>query len=224
MKKILIISVITILFASVVFAGDSVAYTLKVKGEVDVNRSEEVKKLETGNQLLNQDELESKDDSFAAVKFIDGSSVIKLFPNSTLKINAEKEDGKLNKKSYLTAGNMWSKVVKKTGVFEVETPTTVVSVKGTKFILSVSEDGATDLYTLSGEVSIKNKKDGKTASVGGGNKAHSTGEGEIKISEIGDDDLGDEFKEEMADEDSGTLEIQLENPDGEKRTIKIDFE
>jgi hypothetical protein len=73
-------------------------------------------------------------------------------------------------------------------------------------------------------VQIKNKKDGKTANVSSGNKAHSTGEGKIVISEILEGDLSDDLKDEADKDSTGELEIKLENSDGEKRIIKLEFE
>ena len=167
--------------------------------------------------------MESKDDSFAAIKFIDGSSVVKLFPNSILKIKATSENGKLNKSNYLQVGDILTKVVKKTGVFEVETPTTVVSVKGTHFVVSVTEKGFTDVFTFSGEVQMKNKNEDEVVSVGAGYKGSSKGEGEIIISKINKKEMRKEFLKEM-DKEPETLEIELKNADGEKRTIIIEFE
>jgi len=223
MKKILFITVVLFVFSSLVWCADPIAFTLKSKGDIDLIRSEKNEKLITGKQLLNADELESKEDSFAAIKFIDGSSIVKLFPSSILKINATTEDGKLNKSNYLQVGDIFTKVEKKTGIFEVETPTTVVSVKGTNFVLSVSEKGETDVFTFTGEVQMKNKNDDEVAFVSGGYQAHSSGDGEIVVTKIDKEDIKAEFKSEMEKEPE-VMEIELKNEDGEKRTIKIEFE
>ena len=119
MKTKILFILIIILFVSICQAEDSVALTLKAKGKVELTRGEENSDINTGDELYNKDEIESMEDSFAAFKFIDGSSVVKLFPNSILTINAKKEGDKLDKKSYLKMGELWSKVVKKTGVFDL---------------------------------------------------------------------------------------------------------
>jgi len=217
-KKIMFIVLISI-FTIYLIAQESVGITLKVKGEVVLTHKEEDLTAKDGTELENNDVLESKDESFAVVKFIDGSSVIKLFPNSILTINAEKKDGKLNKKSTMRLGELWAKVSKNTGEFVIDTPTTVVSVKGTKFVLVVGENGVTDLFTLEGVVNIKNKKDGNEANVGKGQKASSSGEGEIILSTI--------IEGEMDGYDvpnSEILNINLRNESGETRSIEIEFE
>ncbi|MCK4313062.1 MAG: hypothetical protein KAW88_10050, partial [Candidatus Cloacimonetes bacterium] len=88
MKYKLIFIVLVMICTTIAFAKDSIAIALKVKGDVELKREEQISKAKTGEELVNKDELESKEDSFAAVKFVDGSSVVKLFPNSILTINA----------------------------------------------------------------------------------------------------------------------------------------
>ncbi|MBC8386164.1 MAG: FecR domain-containing protein [Candidatus Cloacimonetes bacterium] len=222
MKKIIILGLLLIAFGYIT-CDDSIALTLQVKGEVELTRNTDLEKINSGKELLDNDELESKADSYAAVKFVDGSSIVKLFPNSVLQIKAEKSGDKLNKKSYLKVGELWTKVTKKTGAFEVETPTTVVSVKGTNFLLSVSKAGYTDVLVLEGEVRLENKSDGNSASIGAGNKAHSKGKGDISLSAIKDGDIPDEIEEEIEGA-SKLLEIDLENSDGETKKITIEFE
>jgi hypothetical protein len=221
MKQTILICVI-FLMSIVLLANDPVAVSLKVQGEVQLKRAEKFQKAKTGDQLQNNDQLESRDESYAAIKFIDGSSIVKLFPNSILKIQANKENNELAKKSYLQVGNMWSNVMKKTGAFEVETPTTVVSVKGTKFLLEVSDTGATNVFTFDGDVIITNKRDGKSAEIKAGQKGKSDG----TIMEVSSTEKGDIKPGIMAtiEEDMKMLKFDLENSDGEIRTIEIQFE
>ena len=219
MKKKIFIIIFMFVFAISLIAQESVGITLKVKGNVILKHEEKDFKAQDGSELVNKDVLESKTESFAVVKFIDGSSVIKLFPNSILTINTEKTNGKLNKKSTVRLGELWAKVTKNTGDFIVDTPTTVVSVKGTKFVLSVDENGFTDLYTLEGIVNMKNKKDDNEANVGSGQKAHSTGEDEIILSVIEEGEM-DDYDVSLTE----ILNINLKNDDGEKRSIKIELE
>ena len=218
MKKIILISLLLILAISLI-AKESVGIVLKVKGEVILTHKEEDLNVKDGTELENKDVLESKDESFAVIKFIDGSSVIKLFPNSILTINTEKTNGKLNKRSTMKLGELWAKVTKNTGEFIIDTPTTVVSVKGTKYVLSVDENGFTDLYTLEGVVNMKNKKDNNEVDVGAGNKAHSTGENKIVIGVIEEGEI-EEYDVKLTE----TLNINLKNDSGEKRSIKIEME
>ncbi|MCD4819271.1 MAG: FecR family protein [Candidatus Cloacimonetes bacterium] len=222
MKKIIIIITLILVAFSLIFAQDTVALTLKVKGDVKLDRAGKNSKIKTGEMLLNNDQLESKEDSYAAVKFVDGSSIVKLFPNSILRIKTEKKENQLNKKSYLQVGNLWSKVIKKTGVFEIETPTTVVSVKGTNFLLKVDENGFTELYTLEGKVKISNKKNSKSTIVTAGNKAKSDGKN-LEVSKTEKSDLDKEILQIIEDE-MNSIRFEIKDEDGESKNIKIDFE
>ncbi len=225
MKIIILFIISLILLFSICQAADSVALTLKTKGKIELTREEENSRLNSGDELYNKDELESMEDSFAALKFIDGSSIVKLFPNSILTINAEKDGDNLDKKNYLKMGELWSKVVKKTGVFEVETPTTVVSVKGTEILVSHSNEKGTVLYTFSGEAEIKNKRDGKTAIAGANQKAMLTPDGQIEVSGIEKGDIEEGLRSMMDGEGSSeSIEIEMKNDSGEKKTITIEFE
>ncbi len=226
LQSIALLALLLLASSIALFADDPVALTIKVKGEVNLNRSEENSKLGKGDMLMNNDELNSGDDSYAAAKFVDGSSLIKLFPNSTLKIRAEVNDeNQLDKKSYLERGNIYSKIMKKAGVYEVETPTTVASVKGTEFLLSVSDTGITEVITFTGTVHMENKMDGETADVGPGMKASSGGVGPIEVESFKEEEIDGEVRDEI-DELDGTadLEIELKGPDGDVRKVIIDLE
>jgi len=217
-NKILLILVFSFFVLSL-SAENSVGITLKVKGDVTHTHKEQASKAKDGTELQNNDVLESKENSYAVVKFIDGSSVVKLFPKSILTINAEKKDGVLNKRSKVNLGELWAKVTKNTGDFIVDTPTTVVSVKGTQFVLKVDEQGGTELLTIKGIVNLKNKKDDKEADVGEGQKATTTGEGEIVISMITEGEL-DGYDVQGTE----TLQINLQNDAGERRSVEIELE
>jgi hypothetical protein len=218
MKKI-ILSLIVLLFLCINLSA-SIAITLKAVGDVSIIRNEKISKAGNGTELENKDQLETKKNSYAAVKFIDGSSVIKIFPSSILTINADKGDtGKLNKTTNLKVGELWAKVTKKTGGFVIDTPTTVVSVKGTSFNVDVDENGGTVINTFEGSVEMKNKKNGKTAIIGAGKHGKSDGDGHIEVID------GNTTQEDKnADSATKILEIELENSEGDPKTITIELE
>ncbi|MCD4828298.1 MAG: FecR family protein [Candidatus Cloacimonetes bacterium] len=223
MKTMLIFLIL--LMSCLLFAEDPVAICMKVKGEVTVSRDGENAELATGAMLYHNDELMSAADSYAAVKFVDGSALLKLFPNSHLRLNATIEDGELNKRPYVERGGVYSRVMRRAGVYEVESPTTVASVKGTDFLVSVDEFGLTELITMSGVVSFRNKRDNNEADVGAGQMAQSSGEGPIETTAFNPDDLDPETRELIEDEGMNReLRIELEDAQGDTRTIIIEME
>lgn len=204
------------------FAQDTIALTLKVKGEVSLNRADSDTKLEIGDTLINKDVLISKDDSFAAVRFVDGNAFIKLFSNSRLIINADKKEEKYDKKSYLKMGTLWSKVTKNSGAFDIETPTTVVSVRGTEFIVEVDENGITKVYAISGKVLVKNKRTGQEIILGAGESTLDDNENPMETGDLDWDEIPEETGDEVGNPQ--VIELELENNDGEKRSVEIKFE
>ena len=181
------------------YAIDSVAYPLKVKGGVGLTRNLESSALKLGDDLYNGDEIETKAESYAAIQFEDKSSIIKLFPNTILNIRTEKEGEKYNKKSLLKMGELWAKVEKGTGKFEIETSTTVASVKGTNFLLKVAEDGTIELFTFEGEVLFQNKVSSTTQSILAGQKGTISGDKPIIVTPFNPEEI-DEYKSEFISE------------------------
>ncbi len=184
MKKVLLIlCLLTII--SLLSAVDPIATALQVKGDVQLNRNKLAYDVIKGDDFFNNDEIETKLDSYAAIEFSDQNSLVKLFPNSLLRIKIDKE--KKEKTNLLQFGKLWAKVEKKTGKFEIETPNTVITVKGTNFLLDFKDDGNTQLFTFEGEVELMNKSDGETAIVESGEMAETSGSGEIEVAAIDPD-------------------------------------
>lgn len=220
MKKLLIF-LIMFLTALNLIAAESVAIALQAKGDIDLMRGDKKSQVATGTSLMNKDELVSKDESFAVVKFIDGSSMVKVFPNSILTIAAQEENGELNKKNTLKTGTIWAKVSKKTGMFEIDTPNTVVSVKGTEFMVDVDENGFTSVLVKEGEVNVKNKDTDEEKGVSSGEKAVIDDSGSIGISRSAETNFEDPTR---AGDGDDVLRIELKNDDGEIQIIEIEFE
>jgi len=223
MKKILII-VLFALSVTLIFAADPIAIVIKSKGNLVLIKNGTEKNITSGEQLFNGDVLKTGKSSFAAIRFSDASSLVKVFPNSQITIKTKKNGKIYDKKTILTAGNIWSKVVKRTGKFDIETPTTVVSVKGTKFLVSYDRDKKNStIYTFEGVVLVKNKFDKFIKEVHPGEKAASFGKGII---------VSNRFKKNSIksgiigyiEEDENIYEFDITNPAGGKKHIKMKFE
>ncbi|MDD2423596.1 MAG: hypothetical protein PHG34_05240, partial [Candidatus Cloacimonetes bacterium] len=97
MKKLCLFVVILSL-AALLMAADTVAILSASKGKVSLERNKQDLKFKKGEMLQNDDILRTKAESFAAYKFVDASSLIKLFSNSVVTISATQQGNKLNKK------------------------------------------------------------------------------------------------------------------------------
>lgn len=217
-------------------AESPVAITLKAKGDVTLERAKKISELKSGTPLQNNDYLESKDNSYAAFRFVDGNSLMKLFPNSTLQVKTEKVNGELNKKTYLKSGSVFSKISKKKGDFSIETPSTVASVKGTKWFYKTTQ-GGDYIITFTGIVEFKNKGDNKSVFVKAGEIGYSRGSGEIEVRPFNPADLDEtdedlkEIKDYMEDDEllgtdsrNDVLEIVFTDEDGNTKKLKVNLQ
>jgi ferric-dicitrate binding protein FerR (iron transport regulator) len=153
MKKILIVCVV--LFLAAILSAETVALLSASKGDVKLERANKAVNFKNGDLLQNRDVIRTGPESFAAYKYIDASSLIKLFSNSVVTIHAEQADGQLSKRVNVSQGSVLSSIKSGTGAFTVQTPTTVASVKGTEFMTRVDEGGNSIFIVTEGEVELR---------------------------------------------------------------------
>jgi len=147
-----LVIVTAFLLPAALFAGDVIAYIGEVGGEVKVIKANPGKELSAklGMLLGTGDTVKTAEESYTSIIFQDDGSRIKLGESSQLTLNATRKKKKLNKRMYLSAGKLWAKVTKKRGTdLQVSTPTSVASVKGTKFVIEESNNpGVTWVWVL----------------------------------------------------------------------------
>jgi len=176
------------------FAADVIAYIGEVGGKVLVvkpvsgdEKTAQEAAAKTGMFLSAGDTIKTGEESFASVVFQDDGSRVKLGAVSTLTINAARKQKQLNKTLFMESGKMWAKVTKKRGTeFQVKTPTSVASVKGTRFILEEKESGETWVWVLEDAVQLSN--DGGEVTVNAGQKGKATKD-TLDVQDIDDKDL-----------------------------------
>ena len=119
----------------------------------DGNRAQAV----PGNLLYTGESMFTSDNSSAVLLFTDGSQ-LKVGENTDITISGQREsDGQLNASVKLPLGNLWAKVTRRETRFEVETPSSVASVKGTEFAVIVNPDSVSKLFVYNGVVSFANQ-------------------------------------------------------------------
>ena len=217
MRKAIILTVcvlfVAVLLPAVLHGEDVIAYIGEVGGQVTVikaNPGEQVK-AKTGMFLGAGDTIKTGDESFTSIIFQDDGSRIKLGPVAMLTVNATRKQKQLDKKMFLESGKLWAKVTKKRGTdVQIKTPTSVASVKGTKFILEEIEWGETWLWVLEDVVQLSNEKG--TWNITQGQKGKATRE-DISVESLDIKDLPIEpGKHEIVVyfEQSGDLSLQRE--------------
>ncbi|MCK9558305.1 MAG: FecR family protein [Candidatus Cloacimonetes bacterium] len=224
MKRILLISVI-LLLASALLA-DSVAILSASKGKVSLERALKNLKFANGELLQNKDVLRTGAESFAAYKYIDASSTIKLFSNSVVTVTASKDGSKLNKKVNVSKGSILTQVKKGSGAFVVQTPTTVASVKGTEFLTKVDDDGFSTFTVTDGEVELRVLSTDEVKTVSKGKTGVVNPEGGVQLRDSSTDDLNEIEKAELEssrNEKREPIIVPVLDEAGNRKLIEIEY-
>ncbi len=160
MKKFLSLLLALTVCCSIVLAKEVIVLTST--GNVLLWKSNQWIQADKGMVLTEKQEIKTLEKSKAALLFSDGSTIT-LTENTHLKI----EDLLSNKFSvYLVSGKLYSKVkpLQKSQVFEVKTPVSVASVRGTEFIVSYINNNS-ELIVVEGSVLFSDIS-GKSIEVG----------------------------------------------------------
>jgi hypothetical protein len=222
MKRLFLISLALILAINI-FAANSIAMISASKGKVNLRRAAKVVPHKTGDFLYNKDEIRTGGESFAAYKYIDGSSSVKIFSNSIVYITATKNEKILDKKIELDKGSVFTNIKPNTGSFSVATPTTVASVKGTAFFTKFDEFGQSTFIITEGEVELKilNKD---TQSITAGNTAVVQANGSFQIHNSTQEELQEIEQAELEStqgKENKKMRIPVIDPNGQTKYIEI---
>ena len=120
-----------------------------------------------GQHLYAGDELRTGETDQAAILFIYGSQ-LKLNYNTVIKLQGEEKEKSLTKRITMAVGEIWAKVNKEKGLFQVETPTSVATVKGTILGLKIQNkmtildvfDGIVELANAHGSILVEKNNRG----------------------------------------------------------------
>lgn len=179
-------AVLAVLVPAGLFAQDTIAYVSELGGTVKVTTANpgEVVDAELGMLLSQGDMIKTEAASYAAVVFQDDGSRVKLGENAQLTLNARRREKKLSKRLFLNVGKLWAKVTRGRDTdFEVSTPTSVASVKGTRFIAEEDGSGRTWYWALDDAIQVSSET-GEVI-ISGGQYARVTGEG-IQVGDFED--------------------------------------
>lgn len=224
--KRLILFVVILCLATLLLAADTVAILSASKGKVSLEREKKDLKFQKGELLRNEDILRTKAESFAAYKYIDASSLIKLFSNSVVTISATQLSGKLTKRVNVDRGSVLASVKSGTGAFTVHTPTTVASVKGTEFMTRVDDEGNSVFTVTEGEVELQIKSTGERLSVAKGKTAMIDSKSESSLRDSTPQDISAielaELEANQSDEPT-TIRIPVKDEAGNTKYIEITY-
>ncbi|MDX8396980.1 MAG: FecR family protein [Mariprofundaceae bacterium] len=132
-----------------------------IRGSVDALHEEETAPVPAskGMDAYMNDRIRSKHRSRARLNFTDGS-ILNMGANHMVNVKDYSFDKEKNERHVVVSalrGSIRATVAKFAGdsVFKVETPTAVVTVRGTDFIVTVGPDGLTTVTVISGIVTVE---------------------------------------------------------------------
>ncbi len=208
-------------FTSIGYSADAVAVVLNARGKVNLYRAKEAKAqdVKKGTVLYDKDKINTAAASICAIKFTDDKSLLRIKENSTCVIEAKKEKDRTDKNIIVEVGSFLANLVQPKGKFTITTPTSVASVKGTKWWTIQMMDGRTIYICLEGLVDLENEagkfllKEGQTATFADKDKSP-----EIRLT-TPDEIPGDEEKPGALK----ALEIEFKDSDGQTKKMIIDY-
>lgn len=227
MKQYIVLLIALLIASAILCAENPIAVASKLKGTITYTHNDKESPAKTGQSFFNKDQIQSGDNSFAAIQYVDNSALVKLFPNSILRISATADGKSLKKQDYLKEGTVFAKVNKAIkGGYRLETPTTVISVKGTEFFSEVDGFGNTNVYTVEGTVEVTNKSSGKTELVEKGHNAASGSDGNLELHEnsSGDNSWIDGLNNSGGNGNKQIYRIQIKDKDGNLKYIEFEAE
>jgi len=213
---VIFLTVFAFVLNSAVFA-KSMAVIIKVKGTVSLYKDNKVsqQKIRRGTRLEDGDKIVVDKNGYAAIRFIDDKSLLRVRANSTCIIRTRKDKNETIKNVFLEVGTIYARITKQNAKFEVQTPTSVASVKGTEWITKQIYGGMTYYFGKSGVFEVANNggsvlcNEGETVEVRDIDTAPTT-----RKTIAGEDDWGTDAGQE-------DYEFEFENEQGEKRLLRF---
>ena len=172
-------------------------------------------KIRRGTRLEPGDKIVTDKKGYAAVRFTDDKSLLRVRSNSTCILRTRKSQNETIKNVFLEVGTIYARVTKQNAKFEVQTPTSVASVKGTEWITKQILGGASYYYGKQGVIEVKNDAGSALCRAG-------------ETVEVLDKDSAPVTRKTIEGEDDWDLdsseedyEFQFENEQGEKRLLRF---
>ena len=223
MKKRPIISILFFLtfvfLINTTFAAETIAVIRKAKGTVTLYKNNKIsqQKPRRGTRLNVGDKIVTDKKGFAYIIFYDDKSRLRIRSNSTCILKTRKDKKKETIKTvFLEVGTIYARITRQNTKFEVETPTSVASVKGTEWVTKQILKGGTFYYCKSGVIEVSNEvgsvlcRAGEMVEVKSANSA--------PVTSKAPDGILDEWDLESAQED---FEFEFENEEGERKLLRF---
>ena len=208
------------------YGAAKIAVTTKVIGKADVDQlaNPGYKTLKTGMVLTDGDRIRTGEKAYVSIIFIDDKSMLKIKENTEVTVTGKRSARSIAKQVNIDSGTLRAQISKqRKGDFIVQSSTSVASVKGTDFWFLSDPLTGDQVIGLEGLVGLTNLISGESVTITEGFTGMSALDGGIEISET-DPNTIPEDPGEAGEKSSTILRIELENPDGEHKTLLIEIQ
>ena len=244
-----------LIFLSLVFSSETIGLVIKHKGDVDYfpyDKNKSSKKINISESLFNQDLIKTGKDGFTKFVYLDDGSAIKIHKDSEVYIQGDIDKRKIIKQINISKGKLKLDVQnQQLAEFKIITPTSVASIKGTRFWVDVNGKKGDVFHGLSGIVEITNNITGNKIELTENTTATSLPDGTLEIKktinreliqlEVLEEEVGEpvnDMPNNDVDDDSGSLledninngvlntnelVIRLKNASSDEKIIIIKF-
>ena len=216
------IYLIILIFLSSFFASETIGVVMKHKGDVDYipyDKSKQNKKINISESLFNQDLIKTGKDGFTKFVYLDDGSAIKIHKDSEVYIQGDIDKRKIIKQINISTGKLKLDIEnQQLAEFKIVTPTSVASIKGTRFWVDVNGKKGDVFHGLSGIVEITNNITGNKIELTENTTATSLPDGTLEIKktinreliqlEVLEEEVGEpvnDMPNNDIDDDSGSL-------------------
>lgn len=216
------IYLIILIFLSSFFASETIGVVMKHKGDVDYipyDKNKQNKKINISESLFNQDLIKTGKDGFTKFVYLDDGSAIKIHKDSEVYIQGDIDKRKIIKQINISTGKLKLDIEnQQLAEFKIVTPTSVASIKGTRFWVDVNGKKGDVFHGLSGIVEITNNITGNKIELTENTTATSLPDGTLEIKktinreliqlEVLEEEVGEpvnDMPNNDIDDDSGSL-------------------
>ncbi|MBA4311953.1 MAG: hypothetical protein C0417_04925 [Chlorobiaceae bacterium] len=228
-ETIKIIGAMVILFTPMIKAvgGESNGVAIVKKAYNDVQKETldgKTEKAQISTPLFSEDKLKTGRKAFALVKFTEDNSIIRMREQAVLTIKSGGLRNSTMKEAFLEKGGIGFDVSKQRNnqQFQLTSPTSVASIRGTKGKWCRGEHSDT-LILIEGKVLLRNRLSNNEVEIEGGFIGFSNDDGTIEKRGATDGELADAVRFASTDESSRQIKIEMKDPKGTKKTLKLDY-
>lgn len=202
---------------------ENIAVVIRARGDVRVTPANAVKSTQVrkGQVLKAGDKLQTGENSFCAIKFLDDRSLLRIKQKSSCTIEGKRKEKAIEKNILAEVGSFFLSLFRQKENLKVTTPTSVASVKGTKFwVVQPQPLGPTRYVCTEGLVEIKNDagkvliRKGQTAEV----------LSKSQLPQVRLTSKGDIPQDESDGSGGGTLEFEFNDASGQKKVMRIELQ